>query len=33
MVTKCKNHVFSKGDVGNAHRADMHNRHFLIFFG
>ena len=29
MVTKCKNRGFSKGGVGNARRADMHNRHFF----
>ena len=26
---KCKNDMFFKADVGNARRADRHNRHFL----
>ena len=30
MMAKCKNCWFYKGGVGNARRADVHNR---IFFG
>ena len=28
-MEKCKNAVFFKGGVGNARRADRHNRHFV----
>ena len=28
-MEKCKNTVFLKGGVGNARRADRHNRHFV----